>query len=280
MKDVAGKVALITGGASGIGLAMAHSFSAAGMKVVIADIEEAALQSATESFGNSNAGVITVQVDVTDRDAMADARQRTLDAFGKVHVLCNNAGVFIRGNIADMTYKDWDWVMKVNVDGVINGIVTFIDDLKAHGEGGHIVNTASIAGQYGVPSLSVYVASKFALVGVSESMRADLANDNIRVSVLCPGVVATGIGSSERNRPDEFSGSATPAMTQQGDGDPSDMTVMDPAEIGDMVLHAILNDQFYILTHPEFQPMLQMRSEELEASFDYWRDYHPQHLNH
>ena len=280
MKDVAGKVALITGGASGIGLAMAHSFSAAGMKVVIADIEEAALQSATESFGNSNAGVITVQVDVTDRDAMADARQRTLDAFGKVHVLCNNAGVFIRGNIADMTYKDWDWVMKVNVDGVINGIVTFIDDLKAHGEGGHIVNTASIAGQYGVPGLSVYVASKFALVGVSESMRADLANDNIRVSVLCPGVVATGIGSSERNRPDEFSGSATPAMTQQGDGDPSDMTVMDPAEIGDMVLHAILNDQFYILTHPEFRPMLQMRSEELEASFDYWRDYRPQHLNH
>ena len=279
MKDVAGKVAFITGGASGIGLAMAHSFSAAGMKVVIADIEEAALQGATESFGNSNAGVITVQVDVTDRDAMADARQRTLDAFGKVHVLCNNAGVFINGNIADMTYNDWDWVMKVNIDGVINGIVTFIDDLKAHGEGGHIVNTASIAGQYGVPGLSVYVASKFALVGISESMRADLANDNIRVSVLCPGVVATGIGSSERNRPDEFSGSAT-VMPQQRDGDPSDMTVMDPAAIGDMVLHAILNDQFYILTHPECQPVLQRRSEELDASFDYWRDYRTQHLNH
>jgi NADP-dependent 3-hydroxy acid dehydrogenase YdfG len=279
MKDVAGKVAFITGGASGIGLAMAHSFSAAGMKVVIADIEEAALQGATESFGNSNAGVITVQVDVTDRDAMADARQRTLDAFGKVHVLCNNAGVFINGNIADMTYNDWDWVMKVNIDGVINGIVTFIDDLKAHGEGGHIVNTASIAGQYGVPGLSVYVASKFALVGISVSMRADLANDNIRVSVLCPGVVATGIGSSERNRPDEFSGSAT-VMPQQRDGDPSDMTVMDPPEIGDMVLHAILNDQFYILTHPEFQPVLQRRSEELDASFDYWRDYRTQHLNH
>jgi len=273
MKDVAGKVAFITGGASGLGLAMAHSFSAAGMKVAIADIEEAALGAAAESFSNTNAEIITMQVDVTDREAMADARQRTLDAFGKVHVVCNNAGVAINGNIADMTYKDWDWVMKVNLDGVINGIVTFVDDIKSHNEGGHFVNTASIAGQYGIPNLSVYVASKFAVVGISESMRADLANDHIGVSVLCPGVVDTGIGSSERNRPDQFGGSSTPAMTQQTTGPGLEMSVMEPGAIGDIVLHAILNDQFYILTHPEFLPIVQSRGDEIAASFEYWRQY-------
>jgi NADP-dependent 3-hydroxy acid dehydrogenase YdfG len=277
MKDVAGKVAFITGGASGLGLAMANSFSAAGMKVAIADIEESALHAAAESFSNTNAEVITMQVDVTDRDAMADARQRTLDAFGKVHVVCNNAGVALNGNIADMTYQDWDWVMKVNLDGVINGIVTFIDDVKSHNEGGHFVNTASIAGQYGIPTLSVYVASKFAVVGISESMRADLAQDNIGVSVLCPGIVDTGIGSSERNRPDIFGGSATPSMTQQGSELPAEMNVMEPSAIGDIVLHAVLHDQFYILTHPEFAPIVQKRGDEIAASFEYWRAYRAQH---
>ncbi|MFP6794434.1 MAG: SDR family NAD(P)-dependent oxidoreductase, partial [Pseudomonadales bacterium] len=143
MKDVAGKVAFITGGASGLGLAMAHSFTGAGMKVAIADVEDSALDAAKQAFSDTNSEVITMKVDVTDRDAMADARKQTLDTFGKVHVLCNNAGVALNGNIGEMSYKDWDWVMKVNLDGVINGIVTFIDDIKSQGEGGHVVNTAS-----------------------------------------------------------------------------------------------------------------------------------------
>lgn len=277
MKEVAGKVAFITGGAAGLGLAMARSFSAAGMKVAIADIEDEALAAAAASFSDSNAEVITMKADVTDRDSMADARQRTLDAFGKVHVLCNNAGVVVNGNVADMSFKDWDWVMKVNLDGVINGTVTFMDDLLRHGEGGHIVNTASIAGQYGMGQLSVYCASKFAVVGMSETMRVDLAEQGIGISVLCPGVVQTGIGSSERNRPDEFGGKVTPAMDREPGSSNPEMEVMQPSAIGDIVLHAVQNDQFYILTHREFEDAVQKRGEEIRSAFDYWARYRQEH---
>jgi NADP-dependent 3-hydroxy acid dehydrogenase YdfG len=184
MQNVEGKVAFITGGASGLGLAMARSFTNAGMKVVIADIQDDALEAVANEFSDSNASLITMQVNVTDRDAMEDAASRTVDEFGKVHVVCNNAGVAVSGNVADMTYQDWDWVMQVNLDGVVNGIVSFVNRIKEHGEGGHFVNTASIAGQFGMGGLSVYNATKFAVVGMSESMRQDLAGSNIGVSVL------------------------------------------------------------------------------------------------
>ena len=280
MKDVAGKVAFVTGGASGLGLAMAHAFTGAGMKVAIADIEDTALEAAKLAFSDTNAEVITIKTDVTDRESMAQARQKTLDAFGKVHVVCNNAGVALNGNIADMTYSDWDWVMKVNLDGVINGIVTFINDIKSHGEGGHFVNTASIAGQYGMPGLSAYCASKFAVVGISETMRIDLADDNIGVSVLCPGIVSTGIGSSERNRPDEFGGTESPAMTPR-DGSATvagqEMDVMEPAVIGDIVLCGIQNNEFYLLTHKEFRRPLENRAQEIANAFDTWEEYRKSH---
>ena len=280
MKDVAGKVAFVTGGASGLGLAMAHAFTGAGMKVAIADIEDTALEAAKLAFSDSNAEVITIKTDVTDHESMAQARQKTRDAFGKMHVVCNNAGVALNGNIADMTYSDWDWVMKVNLDGVINGIVTFINDIKSHGEGGHFVNTASIAGQYGMPGLSAYCASKFAVVGISETMRIDLADDNIGVSVLCPGVVSTGIGSSERNRPDEFGGTESPAMTPR-DGSATvagqEMDVMEPAVIGDIVLCGIQNNEFYLLTHKEFRRPLENRAQEIANAFDTWEEYRKSH---
>lgn len=282
MKEVAGKVAFVTGGASGLGLAMARSFSSAGMKVAIADIEDGALEAARAEFSDSNAEVIAMKVDVTDRDAMAAAREETLQAFGKVHVVCNNAGVAINGNIADMTYRDWDWVMKVNLDGVINGIVTFVGDIRTQGEGGHFVNTASIAGQYGMPRLGVYCASKFAVVGLSETMRQDLAPDNIGVSVLCPGLVATGIGESERNRPDEYGGRSKPAMTRENPGQPQQvdgrtMDILQPVTIGEMVLHSILNDRFYILSHDEFKSPLERRAGEIADSLAYWRGWRDQH---
>ena len=273
MKDLAGKVAFITGGASGLGLAMAQSFTGAGMKVAIADIEEEALEQTQALFSETNAEVICLHADVANRDSMARARNETLTTFGKVHVVCNNAGVARNGNLADMTYQDWDWVMKVNVDGVINGIVTFVNDIKFHGEGGHFVNTASIAGQYGLPGLGVYCAGKFAVVGLSESLRLDLASDRIGVSVLCPGVVETRIGESERNRPDQYGGSAVPAMTLSDGGSPIDLHVMQAKEIGDMVLHAIQNDRFYILSHEEFQVPVARRAKELEDEFAYWRNY-------
>ena len=273
MKNIAGKVAFITGGASGLGLAMAQSFTGAGMKVVITDIEEEALHKTQVLFSEKNAEVICLKADVTDRDSMANARDEALAAFGKVHVVCNNAGVARNGNLADMTYRDWDWVMKVNVDGVINGVVTFVNEIKAHGEGGHFVNTASIAGQYGMPGLGVYCTGKFAVVGLSESLRLDLDAAGIGVSVLCPGVVETRIGESERNRPDYYGGSSSPAMTPLDRSPLPEMQVMQAKDIGDMVLHAIQNDRFYILSHEEFEGPVSRRGKELAEEFAYWKSY-------
>lgn len=280
MEQIAGKVAFITGGASGLGLAMARAFTAAGMKVAIADIEDVALEAARVEFQDTNADVITLKVDVTDREAMQQAAKDTIAAFGKVHVLCNNAGVALNGNISDMTYKDWDWVMRVNLDGVVNGMVTFSHLIKSHGEGGHIVNTASMAGQIGVTGLSVYNTTKFAVVGMSESMRGDLEPFGIGTSVLCPGFVATDIYSSERNRPGILGGESASKfdLGQEDDMGVSGLPGLMPAQvIGDMVLHAIQNDVFYILSHGELKDAVTNRSQNLSDSFDYWSAYRQEH---
>ncbi len=287
MEDVAGKVAFITGGASGMGLAMARSFSAAGMKVVIADIEQSAIDAALESLGGSNAEVIGVQVDVTDRAAMARAADEAEAAFGKVHVVCNNAGVAVGGGVDDMSYEDWDWVLGVNIDGVVNGVQTFVERIKAHGEGGHIVNTASMAGHMPVPGLSVYNTSKFAVVGMSEAMRLDLTPHDIGVSVLCPGVVNTNIFDSGRNRPDSLKGerdtaslvlnAELPEGERQAAMEALIADSLDPAVVGDMVLHAIQNEEFYIFTHPELEAPVDARAAEMKDSFARWRDYRLEH---
>lgn len=287
MRDVTGKVAFITGGASGMGLAMARSFSAAGMKVVIADIEDSALAAAAGEFAASNADVITMKVDVTDRDAMEQAAQATEEVFGKVHVLCNNAGVAVGGSIVDMSYEDWDWVMKVNLDGVVNGLQAFVNRIRAHGEGGHIINTASIAGHMAIPALSVYNTTKFAVVGLSEAVRHDLAADNIGVSVLCPGIVDTGIFESGRNRPADLTGENDTAATVLS-ADASDeereqrltdirQNALDPAVVGDMVLDAIVQNDLYIFTHPEFVDATNGRNAEMQASFGRWKKYRDEH---
>ncbi|MCY3623849.1 MAG: SDR family NAD(P)-dependent oxidoreductase [Gammaproteobacteria bacterium] len=279
MRDVAGKTALITGGASGIGLAMARSFAAAGMKVVIADVEQAALDAVENEFEASNAEFLTLKVDVTDRDAMEAAALATEARFGKVHVVCNNAGVAVGGRIDDMTYDDWDWVLGVNINGVVNGISTFVERLKSHGEGGHFVNTASMAGHISIPGLSVYTASKFAVVGISETMRADLVPHNIGVSVLCPGMVDTNILESSRNRPTHLRHGASPweeslpAEERDAFNENIRASMIDPAIVGDMVLHAIRTDEFYIFTHPGIEPMIQLRGNEIADAFARWRGY-------
>ncbi|MCY4656056.1 MAG: SDR family NAD(P)-dependent oxidoreductase [Gammaproteobacteria bacterium] len=280
MKNVEDKVAFITGGASGIGRAMARSFAGAGMKVVVCDIEESALEDFREEFKGSNAEVLAIQADVTDRDSMEAAANAAEERFGKVHVLCNNAGVAVTGPVDTMSYKDWDWVLDVNLNGVVNGIVTFLDRIKAHGEGGHIVNTSSMAGQVGIRGMSVYNASKFAVLGMSESMALELSEHNIGVSALCPGLVNTNIFTSERNRPDEFGGPEASGELIPNPDDESDRsldellrTSLDPSAVGDMVLHAIQNDEFYIFTHPEFISLLEGRGEMLRTSFDRWSEY-------
>lgn len=280
MKDVEGKVAFITGGASGLGLAMARSFTAAGMKVAIADVEQKALAAASAEFDDTNADVITLNADVTDRQAMEEAARETIDAFGKVHVLCNNAGVAISGNVLDMSYTDWDWVKRVNLDGVINGITTFGPLIRSHGEGGHIVNTASMAGHIASAGLSVYNTTKFAVVGLSEAIRGDLEPLGIGTSVLCPGFVKTDIYTSERNRPGSLGGAAASSfkLGWEGDAPVDDLPGVMPASvIGEMVLHAICNDVFYIVSHTEFGDYVGMRGRSIADAFDYWADWKKDH---
>ncbi len=284
MDKLEGKVAIVTGAASGIGYAMAQSLAANGVRVVMADVEEEALMAAAESFGDTNAEIKPVLLDVTDRDRFAEVADEVEAEFGKIHILCNNAGVGAGGHVADMTYKDWDWIMRVNVDGVINGMVTCTPRIRAHGEGGHIVNTASMAGQIGIPNLSVYNTSKFAVVGMSESAHQDLAADNIGVSVLCPNMVRTRILESGRNRPKELQGEVdTASMTLSADVTEEERAernrmlmenAIEPSVVGDMVVDAIRNNDLYIFTHPESAEMIKGRFAQLMAAQERWAAWH------
>ena len=287
MRNITGKVAFITGGASGMGLAMARSFAAAGMKVAIADIEQDVLDRVKAEFDASNAEVITLQVDVTDRAAMEAAADATEAAFDKVHVLVNNAGVAVGGSLDQMSYEDWDWVMGVNLDGVVNGLQAFVQRIKAHGEGGHVVNTASLAGHFAIPGLGIYTATKYAVVGISETLRADLKQHDIGVSVLCPGVVNTNIFDSGRNRPSHLQGETDTAkmvLSEDVAGPEQEQRLaemmakaLDPAVVGDMVLHSIQEDEFYIFSHPEVEPMVSGRAAEVTDAFARWRKYREDH---
>ena len=202
MRDVEGKVAFITGGGSGVGLGLARAFVAAGMKVAIADVRADHLEEATAALGDD---VLAIRLDVTDREAFARAADETERALGNVHVLCNNAGVNLFNDIADATYQDWDWVLGVNLGGVVNGIVTFVPRIKAHGDGGHVVNTASMAAFVAGPGAGIYTTAKFGVHGLSDALRWSLLPHGIGVSMVCPGLVKSKIYESDLIRPAELS---------------------------------------------------------------------------
>ena len=205
MQEFRDRVAVVTGGASGIGRALAERFAAAGMRLVLADVEEEALAATVAEFESSGATALGVVADVSDAAAVDGIRDRALDAFGAVHVVCNNAGVG-GGEIIDAPLELWEWVLGVNLFGVVHGVHTFLPLLLEQNEG-HIVNTGSLAGLGGVGGLGVYCASKFAVVGLSESLHYDLVarGSAVGVSVLCPGFVQTQIGESARNAPPSLS---------------------------------------------------------------------------
>lgn len=267
MQEVNGKVAFITGGSSGIGLGIARAFVDAGMKVVIGYRTKEHLDEAMQFFGKGRDRVHAISVDVTDRPGLESAAAETIQVFGKVHVLVNNAGVFGVAPFNKSTYADWDWMMNVNATGVFNGVHTFLPRIQAHGEGGQIVTTSSVSGLFTQSGLAVYSASKFAVVGLMEALRVDLAGTNIGVSVYCPGGVKSNVGDSIRNRPGNLSDSGFSQLPKPKNSAEETMKyAMEPREVGQLVLRGMRNNDLYIVTHPEVEFVLRDRHEALIAS--------------
>ena len=259
MKEFRGRTAFVTGGASGIGLSMARAFGRAGMNVVLADIDRDTASDAAERLSHEQIKAIPVRCDVVERASIEAAAQEAIDAFGKVHVVCNNAGVAVGGPIGTVKERDWDWILDVNLKGVVHGTEIFAPLIKSHGEGGHIVNTASMAGMVSPPGMEPYCATKFAVVAMSEGWYQQLAPMNIGVSVLCPGFVKTRIHESGRARQDKYGGIGE---VDPGVGDTREQAAqnvlngIDPDIVGNRVLEAIQNGELYIFTHPAMRPFV------------------------
>ncbi len=269
MKDFRGKTAFVTGGASGMGLAMAEAFGAEGMNVMLADIEEGALGRAIQALRDKQIRCEGVVADVSSRTSMRDAALETIAKFGKVHVVVNNAGVAVSGPMERMTQEEWRWVLDVNLKGVANGVEIFVPLIESHGEGGHIVNTASLAGLFTGPGIEPYSATKYAVVGMSEGWRAELKSRNIGVSVLCPALVKTNILDSYRNRPDSYGGARPLDDAQRARiGQMMDQGGMPANVVAMAVLEAVKDDTLYIIPHPEYRAVVEPRLEAIERGFD------------
>lgn len=260
MQELSNKVAVVTGAASGIGLALSRAFVAEGMKVVMADIEPAALDDAAASVG-VDGEILPVRCDVSDPAQVDALRDAAVARFGTVHVVCNNAGVSAGGPMWTHSPDDWDWVLGVNLYGVINGVRSFTPLMIEQGEG-HIVNTSSMAGFTAPPFMGVYNVSKHAVVALSETLFGDLqlaGAAGVGVSVLCPGWVQTRIHEADRNRPASAGGLRVPSLDDAGLREfVADLinNGITPAEVADLVVDAVQERRFYVLTHPEWMPMI------------------------
>ena len=273
MLELEGKTAFVTGGASGIGLALGRAFAEAGMKVMLADVEADALAAAVKSLHNVGPEVRGIDCDVADAASVERAAKTTFDVFGKVHVVCNNAGVAAGGGIEDISLESWRWVLDVNLMGVVHGVRAFLPHMRAHGEGGHFVNTASMAGMQSALGFSPYTASKFAVVGMSEGLAPQLAPFGIGVSVLCPGFVRTRIGESGRNRPEQYGATqipepGTPIAALVAMVDEMIRNGIDPADVAARVVAAIRANELYVFTHPEMRTEVEARFAAIKTAFD------------
>jgi NAD(P)-dependent dehydrogenase (short-subunit alcohol dehydrogenase family) len=273
MRDMMGKVAFITGGASGIGLSIAGSLARAGVRIVVADIDGAALETARSALADAGAEVLTARLDVADPASWREATDVAVARFGRIDVLCNNAGVgqgrLPNGDaigLADMSESLWRLILDINVTGVFLGVRTVAPLMIRGGTGGHIVNTASMAGLFAPPGMVAYSASKFAVMGLTEGLRAELAPHAIGVSVLCPGAVESNLSATSAARR-----SSIPMTGQEPEAKLSPVRtltgkMMKAASVGDRVLEGIRNDELYILTHPEYEPLIEDRFAAIRAA--------------
>jgi NAD(P)-dependent dehydrogenase (short-subunit alcohol dehydrogenase family) len=268
MKDFEKRVVVITGGGNGIGAALARAFAARKARLVLADIDPAAMAAVAEPLVARGAQVLCVRTDVGDLpsvQALADAAE---ERFGAVHVVCNNAGIALFGEMASASHADWEYTMRVNFWGVVHGVETFVPRMLLRGGEGHVVNTASMAGLVGMQWLGIYCASKFAVVGLSESLRRELADRGIGVSVLCPMIVQTNINeNSVKNRPAALRNPGSESLIVPAADAMAGSTIA-PEEVARRVLRGIERNDLYILTHPEQRTFLRRRAARQDAMFE------------
>ncbi len=271
MREIAGKTAFVTGAASGIGLALARAFAKAGTNVVLADIDADALAAAVEELKPSGVKLLGITCDVAEAASVDAAARAAIDAFGTVHIVCNNAGVGGDGARDAISLDSWRWVLDVNLMGVVHGVRAFLPHMRAHGEGGHFVNTASMAGMVAGLGFSPYTASKFAVVGLSEGLATQIGPLGIGVTVVCPGFVRTRIHESARHRPQRYGPSAPPDPAGADAALLMQLTQLieagiDPARVAAQVLTSIRENELYVFTHPEMRAAVEERFKAILAA--------------
>ena len=263
LPDLRGKVAVVTGGASGIGKGIATQFVAEGMRVIIADIEQDALDKTAAQIG-----AVGVPVDVSDIASVQALARAAQELYGTVHVVCNNAGIGPMAAIKDLTMDDWHWMLGVNLYGVIHGVHTFLPVLRANPDGGHIVNTASMAGLVAPTRIGSYAVAKYGVVALTEVLAAELAaaGSKVGASVLCPGTVRTNIGTSSRNRPEHLADRGLIDVNIERDENPFYRWI-GPEDAGAVVVRAIKRGDLYALTHPDWYPLVEQRHQAIATAF-------------
>ena len=274
MEHLTDKVAVITGGASGIGFATARRLASRGVRLVLADIEESALDRAATELAATGTAVEGVVCDVGDLKAVQHLADTAFEKMGAVHIVFHNAGVAVGGPIAEMQHSDWEWTMRVNLWGPIHGVEAFTQRMIAQGQGGHMLFTASFAGLVPNVGLGPYCVSKYGVVALAEVLRRELRAHDIGVSVLCPMRVATNIGHSERNRPDELGGpEASPPVLDQGE-DNQNLAgrVLDVDDVAAQVVDAVVANRLYILPHEESRTPVRRRFERIDQTFEERRE--------
>ena len=263
MRELQNKVAVVTGAGSGIGEGIARAAAQAGMRVVVADIDRAAAESVAADLSAAGAQAMAAVVDVADLDSVVALRDATLAQFGAVHLLCNNAGVWIGALMQDAHIRDWQYLINVNLYGVIHGVNAFLPGMLAQGEG-HIVNTASMGGLISGPPEGLYTTTKFAVVGLSEALLLELSGSGVGVSLLCPGLVNTRlISQSAKVRPD-----ALDSGVDHDQPAPDVASGIAPLAVAQQVLDAVREDGFYIITHDDYRDIIKLRHDGILAALD------------